>query len=522
MGMRHTTVRRSAFGLLTALAFATRARAEDSASARATGAASEPSVEGGAPAASATEARGAATSATATAEAGEAASTPTASAPTPADAPYPPAPPEFASGRPAMPKDDWLKKPQGAYFTGLPLVNSDPNTGFGFGLRLFRFDNGTRDSALFPYRAFDQRVFAQYFQTTNGLQYHQLSFDAPFFLDGPHRLKIDAIFDKNSSANWYGYGEYGRGGLVDPLTRQRFDGMADYQRALDQVNDRGETYALYNRYEIQRPTLNTTWEELYAGSRLRLIAGFMVQHVSIKDTTGFTAMGLRGGNEAEGRNVTSLVGERCAAGELVGCGGGFNNALKLAISYDMRDFEPDPNSGYVLEASSQLSGTATGSADTYARATLQARGFWSPFPEIADLVLAGRALYAANAGDVPFYALPAITLADGEIEGLGGRTTLRGFKQNRFVGRVAVLANAELRWTFVDFKAIGQRFGLMLVPFADFGRTFERVSQTSLAGYRSSYGAGFRIAWNQATIINVDYGRSNEDAGLYINFGHPF
>jgi outer membrane protein assembly factor BamA len=508
MGMRHATIRRSAGCLFTLVAFAASARAgEAETEAKSELSSASPTVP------------------TATGDApvtASAAETGAPAAPALEEAPYPPAPPEFASGRPAMPKDDWIKKPQGAYFTGLPLVNSDPNTGFGFGLRLFRFDNGTRESALFPYRAFDQRVFAQYFQTTNGLQYHMLSFDAPFFLDGPHRLKVDAVFDKNSSANWYGFGEAARGGLVDPITRQRFDAMGDYQRALDQVNDRGETYALYNRYEIQRPTLNATWEELYDGSRLRLIAGFMAQHVSIKDTTGFTAMGTRGGDEAEGRNVTSLVGERCAAGELVGCGGGFNNALKLAVSYDMRDFEPDPNSGYVLEASTQLSGTATGSADTYARASVQARGYWSPFPEVADLVLAGRALYAANTGDVPFYALPTITLADGEIEGLGGRTTLRGFKQNRFIGRVAALANAEIRWTFVDFKTVGQRFGLMLVPFADFGRTFERVSDTALSGFKASYGAGFRIAWNQATVINVDYGRSNEDAGLYINFGHPF
>jgi hypothetical protein len=56
----------------------------------------------------------------------------------------------------------------------------------------------------------------------------------------------------------------------------------------------------------------------------------------------------------------------------------------------------------------------------------------------------------------------------------------------------------------------------------DAGRTFDRVSDTSLSNYKVGAGAGFRIAWNQATIINADYGVSSEGSALYINFGHPF
>jgi hypothetical protein len=33
---------------------------------------------------------------------------------------------------------------------------------------------------------------------------------------------------------------------------------------------------------------------------------------------------------------------------------------------------------------------------------------------------------------------------------------------------------------------------------------------------------GLRVAWNDATIVVVDYGRSSEDSGLYINFNHQF
>ncbi len=43
-----------------------------------------------------------------------------------------------------------------------------------------------------------------------------------------------------------------------------------------------------------------------------------------------------------------------------------------------------------------------------------------------------------------------------------------------------------------------------------------------LERFRNGQGAGFRVAWNQATIIVVDYGVSREGSSLYVNFNQPF
>jgi hypothetical protein len=32
----------------------------------------------------------------------------------------------------------------------------------------------------------------------------------------------------------------------------------------------------------------------------------------------------------------------------------------------------------------------------------------------------------------------------------------------------------------------------------------------------------FRVSWNLATIGTLDYGRSSEDTGFYVNFNHIF
>jgi hypothetical protein len=84
------------------------------------------------------------------------------------------------------------------------------------------------------------------------------------------------------------------------------------------------------------------------------------------------------------------------------------------------------------------------------------------------------------------------------------------------------VTNFEVRWTFVKFRALKQGFALMVVPFLDVGRVFDDWRDTTLANWKRTQGAGLRIAWNEATIIMVDYGFSDEDDGLYINFNHIF
>jgi hypothetical protein len=90
------------------------------------------------------------------------------------------------------------------------------------------------------------------------------------------------------------------------------------------------------------------------------------------------------------------------------------------------------------------------------------------------------------------------------------------------VGPVMSLTNFELRWTFVRFEVGKQKLALIAVPFLDLGATHDRLADVRLGDWRASEGAALRISWNLATIITIDYGRSNEDTGLYINFNHIF
>lgn len=152
--------------------------------------------------------------------------------------------------------------------------------------------------------------------------------------------------------------------------------------------------------------------------------------------------------------ATTFLAADCAAHRVLGCNGGFDNVLRLALSIDTRDFEPDPNSGVYTELSTELATRALGSQFDYVRAMLSVRGFYSPIPKVADLVLAARGLYEIQTSGTPFFSQEMLPFIDDNHAGLGGFRTLRGFAQNRFVGPVIVLTNYEVRWTFVKFHAL--------------------------------------------------------------------
>jgi hypothetical protein len=65
--------------------------------------------------------------------------------------------PDFMSSKRRMRTQDLADKVEGGYFTGLPLANSDPDTGFGFGARGYYFNNGP-SSALRAGLLYDERL----------------------------------------------------------------------------------------------------------------------------------------------------------------------------------------------------------------------------------------------------------------------------------------------------------------------------------------------------------------------------
>jgi len=382
--------------------------------------------------------------------------------------------------------------------------------------------NGPRTSPLFAVTPYRHRIFAQAYATTGGYQQHMLSYDGIYIRDTPYRIRATLMFERNTSANYFGVGEETLGPLsFQGTTHPTYDAQA---AAASAINAGGYASPNYNRYEYDKPSASLTLERDFWGGRVRALYGAVAQYFSIGTYDGQPTQGL----DASGQSATaplghgrSKLGLDCAQGRVLGCGGGWNNMLKAGVALDTRDFEPDPTKGVFLDATGEWSSKAFGSGFDYLRLTLAARAYLSPFPKLTNLVLALRVLYSMQTANVPFFAIDTLALTEGDQNGLGGERTIRGHRQDRFIGQVAAVANAELRWTFVHFALFKQRFSLQIAPVFDVGRVFDKVD-LDITNWKLSYGGGLRVGWNRSTIIMFDLAASNEDVGFYIDFGMPF
>jgi outer membrane protein assembly factor BamA len=434
--------------------------------------------------------------------------------------------PAFMAGKRPLDARDLAEKKEGDYVTPIPLVDSDPDTGFGFGARLYFYDDGLRDHALFRYTPYRHRAFAQVFATTNGYQEHRLDYDAPYLADSPFRLHLTAYYERNTAQNYFGRGSATMGDLgFTAAGAQTFSSFDDYASALRRLRPGGVAYTLYNKYDLEDPGAAATLQRDFFGGVVRVQMGFAASYVRIRDFTGTQTEAddpAHGATGVAATMGTTRLREDCASARIVGCGGGVNDTLVAGVAFDTRDFEPDPNAGFFADATGEISSRYIGSEYDYARVTVSPRAFVSPFPALADLVIAGRAVYSVQSAGTPFFAMNTLAFTDGDRQGLGGLWTLRGYKQDRFVGAAAAMGNLEVRWTFADFEVASQRVALILVPFLDGGRVFDSVGSFTLKGWRRGEGAGLRVAWNKSTVIVFDYGVSSEDSGLYMDFGHQF
>ncbi len=438
---------------------------------------------------------------------------------------------------------DLKRKKTGGFFTGLPLLNSDPNNGIGYGVRVFYFQNKDQKDPFFEYTPYRYRVFGQYFRTTLNAQNHWASFDAPYIFDTKWRIRADFLYERNPNFLFFGVGEnslkplsiHERNDETRPLLQNAT--FNEYQEAglYKRPGDAGQAPFVsdrkYNRYEMENPNANFSSERSFFGGTVRLVAGTRLSRQIVRAFDGQSTVArdpLFGDRFLpDGLNTvpfgTTLLTEEAKAGRITGLNGGYVNTIRVGAVYDTRDFEPDPNSGVFLEATHERAMKAIGSQYDFNRNFASGRFFYSPAPgTFKKLVIAGRASVVQTNGDAPFYEYRNMWGTEGNQVGLGGRTTLRGFKQDRFLGPVMGFGNLELRWKFGSVATKTSTFDFQLVPFVDFGRVWDSADRMNTKGFKYSYGLGFRIPWNQSTIIYFDYAISREDRQLFVNFQHIF
>ena len=404
--------------------------------------------------------------------------------------------------------EDLQNKKEGAYITGLPDISSDPVNGFGVGGEGSVYFNGKRTDPFFNYTAYRAKIDFVFFITSKEQREFFVKLDIPYILNTKWRLRVEGGFETNPNLLYFG---------LTPA--QTLQGLSYYpNNDSTQVPVRNARYndyeknglvgqnEFYNTYTKKEAVINISMERSFFGDKLGSLMGFELAQLNYSTFAG-----------------NSLLQNDYQSGIAKGVKNNFLTIAQLGLAYDTRDLEPDPSHGLFLEVTDEVSLQSLGSSYDFNKIYFHANYYQSLFPTVFQkLIFAGRVGMGYLSGDAPFFEFQDQWSQEGDIEGLGGPRTLRGYKISRFVGRLMGFMNLELRWRFAKTEVLNQHLAFSAVPFMDTGGVWDNLSVLNTTNIRSAPGIGMRIAWNVNTILRFDYARSKEDAQFFFNLAHTF
>jgi len=407
-----------------------------------------------------------------------------------------------------LPEDELKEKKEGVYVTGVPDLSSDPINGFGAGAEGSLFFNGKRTDPFFEYTPYRAELNVALFITTKSQQEISLGLDVPYIFNTKWRLRVQAAYEVNPNLLYFGIDEktlkplsyYPNNNQANPLVTNA--SYSNYDKNL--VGNKN----YYNTYTKKEAVVNISAEHSFYEGRLRALIGYEIASVDITSPL----------------NDSSFIRKDEHLGVIKGLGQNIVSFIQAGLIYDTRDLEADPSKGSFAELTNEASLVALGSQYNFNKTFFHYNLYQPILPKIFKrLTFAGRIGMGYTQGDAPFYEYQDEWSSEGSIEGLGGGTTLRGYKQSRFLSRVMGFSNFELRWRFTACNILKQHLTFSAVPFFDAGGVWDNLHRLNhLENLRYSEGLGLRIAWNVNTILRFDYAISQEDHQFFFSLKQAF
>jgi len=402
-------------------------------------------------------------------------------------------------------QDELDAKKEGVTIAGIPDVSSDPINGQGIGAEGSVFFNGKRSDPLFAYTPYRAELKIAAFITNKAQKSFRLGVDIPYIANTRWRLRGEVGYSIDPNQLYFGVTEKS----LAPLSyTNSFNQIVNDASFKEYENSLTGNKSFYNTYTRTEAVLNISGERSFYEGRIRVLVGYEIAGINIKTPL----------------NDSSLVYQDYQAGNIKGFGQNRISLLQTGIVYDTRDLETDPSKGIFAEITNELSTTALGSQYNFSKTFVHINGYYKILPKkFKKVILCGSFGMGTTSGGSPFFEYADEWSSEGDIDGLGGSKTLRGYKQARFAAAVMQYSNFELRARFLKLKVIKQHLVFSAVPFFDEGGVWNSLSRIKhLENLRYSEGLGLRIAWNVNSILRFDYAISKEDRQFFFQLGHTF
>ena len=293
------------------------------------------------------------------------------------------------------------------------------------------------------------------------------------------------ILDGQLPAYWDGW----RLGLT--LSLIRGNRLGYYGQGNDAPFDSDSLNGRSHFYQVSRTTggARATVQRRIVG-RLRALVGGTIDHTDFRE--------LPGG---------SVFQQDRASGTITDEEDPFNDAVgRVGLVFDSRDLEADPHGGIFAEA---LVGWGRG----YTRTTAGLRAYVHP---LERLIIAARLGGESMTGTPPLSAQMTMESSEGPFVAMGGRRSLRGYHDNRFIGPGKLIGSLEARY---GVKWAPRLLEVKLFAFYDAGRVFGPGESVELTkkGLHSALGGGVALALMRNTLITLVAGKGTE--GTEVIFG---
>lgn len=189
----------------------------------------------------------------------------------------------------------------------------------------------------------------------------------------------------------------------------------------------------------------------------------------------------------------SLLGNESRKTTAVGMG--------LIVSYDSRDFIPNPYKGTYAMASNTYYAGALGSTHGFNKIDL----IFRCYKQLRKgTILAFDLDGTFNMGNVNW----------GMMALVGSPNQMRGYYQGRYRDKKLIDTQVEIR------QHVYKRSGV--VAWAGAGNAFSKFTTVQLCQTLPTYGAGYRFELKERVNLRLDYGRGKDQSAFYININEAF
>lgn len=422
------------------------------------------------------------------------------------------------------------RKREGWVILGYPTVGYDPLRSFGAAIAASIAYNGKRTERTFAYAPYKHYLFFQGGGYLRESLYFRLLYDKPWIAERPYRLTFRLQYRSESQGQLWGVGE--------TYLNQRLpaSSLSAYEKYLTEprLSPEGtwQTNLARHNFYIQQWQSWLVVERTALRGLLRYMGGMRWTSEKLSSLAGKTySLTLSSGEKVSTQQKPTLldsIAERLlpSPANLQVKIGSWQHRLLAggAIIWDTRDFEISPTHGWLIELSHEM---AIYPCQTH-RTSLSLRNYHEWYQTPSEKFQVTGALHclisAIYGGNLPLTEMQIYSRwADARLPNLlSGPSTVRAFRENRFLTPTAYLLQYELRSRIAEVRIFKQHFVGGPILFMDAAAGRDYLALPRWQGVVAGFGSGMRILWNMTTVLRADFAYGREGWQLHFTTMHPF